>query len=224
MGNEKIYIEKLDSISGEIKIINRGLKITEDTLFLANTVKKFFLSQKFGDKKNMLEIGAGQGIISILLSQIDMISNISAVEIQREIYCYLEENVSCNKLGNKILPINKDIKDVEGSYDIIISNPPYNKLNSGKLPINKSELISKYEEKLTLEELIYNIKRLLKNYGIFFIVIPNKRLNDVFNYIYKNKLNIITLEIKKFKNVDIVVIIGKKGGKYKSGINLFLNI
>ena len=71
-----------------------------------------------------------------------------------------------------------------------------------------------------MEELVGNIKRLLKNHGYFFIVIPNSRLNDIFNYIYLNKLNIISMNIKKYKKLDLVVIIGKKGGKYKSGIEL----
>ena len=60
----------------------------------------------------------------------------------------------------------------------------------------------------------------MENYGYFFIVIPNNRLNDIFNYIYLNKLSIISMNVKKYKKMDLIVIIGKKGGKYKSGIEL----
>ena len=38
--------------------------------------------------------------------------------------------------------------------------------------------------------------------------------------IYLNKLSVISMNIKKYKKMDLIVIIGKKGGKYKSGIEL----
>ena len=85
---------------------------------------------------------------------------------------------------------------------------------------NKIERISKYEVLLTLEELILEIRRLLKNYGEFFIVVPNSRLNDVFRYIYENKINILSIKINKYKKVDLVVVHGKKGGKINSVIEI----
>lgn len=220
MGNLENYIEKLDSIDMNIKIENKGLKITEDPLLLVDTVRKFLNKIKISGYKNMLEIGTGQGIVSILLSNIENINKIYAVEIQKELYEILKDNIIENRLTEKIIPINEDIKNIKGEYDFIISNPPYYKLNEGKLPADEMELISKYEIKLTLEELVGNIKRLLKNHGYFFIVIPNNRLNDIFNYIYLNKLSVISMNIKKYKKLDLIVIIGKKGGKYKSGIEL----
>ena len=220
MENLENYIEKLDSIDMNIKIENKGLKITEDPLLLVDTVRKFLNKVKISGHKNMLEIGTGQGIVSILLSNIESINKIYAVEIQKELYEILKDNITENRLNEKIIPINENIKNIKGEYDFIISNPPYYKLNEGKLPADEMELISKYEIKLTLEELVGNIKRLIKNHGYFFIVIPNNRLNDIFNYIYLNKLSIISMNVKKYKKMDLIVIIGKKGGKYKSGIEL----
>ena len=107
-------------------------------------------------------------------------------------------------------------------YDFIFSNPPYKKTNSGKMPEDKSEKISKYEILLTLEELFQEIKRLLKNYGEFFVIVPNDRLNDVFKNIYVNKMNILTIDINKYKKMDLVVVHGKKGGKSNSKIMISL--
>ena len=66
---------------------------------------------------------------------------------------------------------------------------------------------------MTLEELFSEIKRLLKNYGEFFVIVPNDRLNEVFSYVYANKMNILEIEINKYKNRDLVILHGKKGGK-----------
>ena len=127
------YIEKLESVNKEIVIENEGLKITNDALLLAKFIKKVFLKKRENGKK-VLEIGAGQGIISILLSNLENISQIDAVEIQEKIFGYLEKNIKNNELTDKIVPIFSDVKEIEGEYDYVFSNPPYMKINSGKMP------------------------------------------------------------------------------------------
>ncbi|WP_299266780.1 methyltransferase [uncultured Leptotrichia sp.] len=216
------YIENLESVEKKMIVEEKGLKITEDAILLSEFMKKYFSRKRKNLKgeKSFLEIGAGQGIISLLLSELDIISKIFAVEIQEEVFATLKKNIEINDLNGKIIPINKNIKNVNGEYDFIFSNPPYKKTGSGKMPENEMERISKYEILLTLEELILEIRRLLKNYGEFFVVVPNSRLNDVFRCIYENRLNILSIKVNKYKKMDLVVIHGKKGGKVNSGIEI----
>jgi len=216
------YIENLESVEKKMIVEEKGLKITEDAILLSEFMKKYFSRKRKNLKgeKSFLEIGAGQGIISLLLSELDIISKIFAVEIQEEVFATLKKNIEINDLNGKIIPINKNIKNVNGEYDFIFSNPPYKKTGSGKMPENEMERISKYEILLTLEELILEIRRLLKNYGEFFVVVPNSRLNDVFRCIYENRLNILSIKVNKYKKVDLVVVHGKKGGKVNSGIEI----
>ena len=216
------YIENLESVEKKMIVEEKGLKITEDAILLSEFMKKYFSRKRKNLKgeKSFLEIGAGQGIISLLLSELDIISKIFAVEIQEEVFAALKKNIEINDLNGKIIPINKDIKNVNGEYDFIFSNPPYKKTSSGKMPENEMERISKYEILLTLEELILEIRRLLKNYGEFFVVVPNSRLNDVFRCIYENRLNILSIKVNKYKKMDLVVIHGKKGGKVNSRIEI----
>ena len=216
------YIENLESVGKKMIVEEKGLKITEDAILLSEFIKEYFSRKRKNLKgeKSFLEIGAGQGIISLLLSELDIISKIFAVEIQKEVFSTLKKNIEINDLNEKIIPINKNIKSINGEYDFIFSNPPYKKINSGKMPKNKTEQISKYEILLTLEEIILEIRRLLKNYGEFFLVVPNSRLNDVFRYIYENRLNILSVKVNKYKKIDLVVVHGKKGGKINSEIEI----
>jgi len=216
------YIENLESINKKMIIDENGLKITQDAILLSEFIKKYFNTKyKNKEKKTILEIGAGQGIITLLLSKIEIFEKIFAVEIQKDIFEILKKNIKINNLEEKITSINEDIKTIKGEYDFIFSNPPYKKINSGKLPENEAEQISKYEILLTLEELFYEIKRLLKNYGEFFVIVPDDRLNDVFRYIYANNMNILSIEINKYKKLNLVIVHGKKGGKRNSGINIY---
>ncbi len=216
------YIENLESVEKKMIVEEKGLKITEDAILLSEFMKKYFSrkGKNLKGEKSFLEIGAGQGIISLLLSELDIISKIFAVEIQEEVFAALKKNIEINDLNGKIIPINKNIKNVNGEYDFIFSNPPYKKTSSGKMPENEMERISKYEILLTLDELILEIRRLLKNYGEFFVVVPNSRLNDVFRCIYENRLNVLSVKVNKYKKVDLVVVHGKKGGKVNSGIEI----
>ena len=218
------YIENLESVNKKMVVEEKGLKITDDAILLSKFIKGYFDTnyKNAREKKTFLEIGAGQGVISLLLSETAIVLKIFAVEIQEEIFKILKKNVEINKLNDKIIPINKDIKSVEGEYDFIFSNPPYKKINSGKMPRNEAERVSKYEVLLTLEELILEIKRLLKNHGEFFVIVPNDRLNDVFKNIYVNKMNILSIDINKYKKMDLVVVHGKKGGKSNSKIMISL--
>ena len=207
------YIEYLESVNKKMIVKEKGLKITQDAILLSEFIKKYFEAnyKNIKVKKKFLEVGAGQGIISLLLSEMNAVSKIFAVEIQEEIFKILKKNVEINSLNEKI---------IQKEYDFIFSNPPYKKTNSGKMPEDKSEKISKYEILLTLEELFQEIKKLLKNYGEFFVIFPNNRLNDVFRYIYKNNMNILTIEVNKYKKTDLVVVHGRKGGKINSGIEI----
>ena len=215
------YIEKLESVKKKMIVDENGLKITQDAILLSKFIKKYFnIKYKNKEKKTILEIGAGQGIITLLLSETEIFEKIFAVEIQKDVFKSLKKNVKINNLEKKITIINKNIKEVKGEYDFIFSNPPYKKVNSGKLPENKIKQISKYEILLRLEELFYEIKRLLKNYGEFFVIVPDDRLNDVFRYIYANNLNILSIEINKYKKLNLIIIHGKKGGKINSEINI----
>ena len=218
------YIENLESVNKKMVVEEKGLKITDDAILLSKFIKGYFDTnyKNAREKKTFLEIGAGQGVISLLLSETAIVLKIFAVEIQEEIFKILKKNVEINKLNDKIIPINKNIKSIEGEYDFIFSNPPYKKINSGKMPRNEAERVSKYEVLLTLEELILEIKRLLKNHGEFFVIVPNDRLNDVFKNIYVNKMNILTMDINKYKKMDLVVVHGKKGGKSNSKIMISL--
>lgn len=216
------YIENLESVNKKMIIDENGLKITQDAILLSEFIKKYFNTKyKNKEKKTILEIGAGQGIMTLLLSKIEIFEKIFAVEIQKDIFEIFKKNIKINNLEEKITSINEDIKTIKGEYDFIFSNPPYKKINSGKLPENEAEQISKYEILLTLEELFYEIKRLLKNYGEFFVIVPDDRLNDVFRYIYANNMNILSIEINKYKKLNLVIVHGKKGGKKNSGINIY---
>ncbi len=208
--NNNEYLEFLESSGQKIIVNNNLFKITNDPLLLAD-----FCRDNIKKSGTLLDIGAGNGILPLLLCNINL-TEISAVEIQKESFSCLERNIALNSLSDKIIPYHTDINDFfpDFEFDYIISNPPYYRKNSGSLSQSKEISIAKFEIKMTLDNLILNIKRLLKNHGIFYIIIIPERLNDILKAIYFQKLNISKLRTVTHNNkIKFILIEGKKGSR-----------
>ena len=68
---------------------------------------------KVTGKSKALELGAGSGVISVLLTGKRKLRHITAVEKQEEMFALLKENVSINNLSDKIEILNADILEIE---------------------------------------------------------------------------------------------------------------
>ena len=208
--NNNEYMEFLESSGQKIIVNNNLFKITNDPLLLAD-----FCRENIKKSGTLLDIGAGNGILPLLLCNANL-TEISAVEIQKNSFDCLEKNIDLNSLSDKIIPYHTDINDFspDFEFDYIISNPPYYRENSGSLSQSEEISIAKFEIKMTLDNLILNIKRLLKNHGTFYIIIIPGRLNDVLKAIYFQKLNISKLRTVIHNNkTKFILIEGKKGSR-----------
>ena len=208
--NNNEYMEFLESSGQKIIVNNNLFKITNDPLLLAD-----FCRENIKKSGTLLDIGAGNGILPLLLCNANL-TEISAVEIQKNSFDCLEKNIDLNSLSDKIIPYHTDINDFfpDFEFDYIISNPPYYRENSGSLSQSEEISIAKFEIKMTLDNLILNIKRLLKNHGTFYIIIIPGRLNDVLKAIYFQRLNISKLRTVIHNNkAKFILIEGKKGSR-----------
>lgn len=180
-------IEKLDE---KFKIIQKvgGYKYGEDTILL------FKLFQASLNKKNikLLDIGTGNGILPILLSDNEFLSELVGIDIQKENIDRANEALQLNKIEKNILFECMDIREYKKSnyFDVIISNPPYMNDNGKKINENEHKAISRHEIKLSLNELISNAKRLLKPVGLLYFIHRTHRLVEIIKALDKNNFSI----------------------------------
>ena len=180
-------IEKLDE---KFKIIQKvgGYKYGEDTVLL------FKLFQASLNKKNikLLDIGTGNGILPILLSDNEFLSELVGIDIQKENIDRANQALQLNKIEKNILFECMDIREYRKSnyFDIIISNPPYMNDNGKKINENEHKAISRHEIKLSLNELISNAKRLLKPVGLLYFIHRTHRLVEIIKALDKNNFSI----------------------------------
>ena len=180
-------IEKLDE---KFKIIQKvgGYKYGEDTILL------FKLFQASLNKKNikLLDIGTGNGILPILLSDNEFLSELVGIDIQKENIDRANKALQLNKIEKNIQFECMDIREYKKSnyFDVIISNPPYMNDNGKKINENEHKAISRHEIKLSLNELISNAKRLLKPIGLLYFIHRTHRLVEIIKALDKNNFSI----------------------------------
>ena len=220
----------------------KGLKIIQnknwfcfgmDSIILANFAKE----ENKGSK--ILDLGTGTGIIAILLSKKIEKSRITAIEIQKDVAEMAQRSIKLNDLEESIEIINEDIKKIgQAKYDIVITNPPYKKKNTGLINNNEKQFISRHETTATLQDFIKISYKMLKDKGDLYIVHRPDRLVDLIEILRQNKLepkkikfvypniekepNIVlvkaTKNAKPFLKIEKPLYIYNKDGKYTKEI------
>ena len=184
------------------------------------SIDAVILSLFFPERKNkkILEIGTGNGIIPIILLGKNKIDTITCVEIQEKVSQLAIENIKLNGFEKNVRVENCDIKNFKegNSYDVIISNPPYMKVDGKKINLEESKSIARHEVCLTLEEFIISAKRLLKPRGEIYIVHQTSRLQDILLLFEKNNFFPEKIQFayhKKNTKSNLVLIKALKGKK-----------
>lgn len=232
--------ERIDDLEYEnLKIIQNSewFCFGIDSVLLSDFAKNIKLNSI------VLDIGTGTGIIPILLSKKSKAKKFYAVEIQKDVAEMASRSFLLNKLEQKIEIINDNIKNINkyienNLIDVIVTNPPYKKIETGILNENKQKLISRHEVECNLEDIIKISSKLLKSKGEFYMVHRTDRLAEIIlklrqynlepkiiRFIYSNinKESKMVL-IKAVKNgneyikVEKPLIIYKENGEYTNEI------
>ncbi len=182
--------ERIDDLEFKnLKIIQNknGFCFGMDSVLLSDFAKEIKPESK------VLDMGTGTGILGILLCGKTNNTQIVGVEIQEEVAKMAQKSVELNNLQNRFKVICEDIKDLkqryeEGSFDAIVTNPPYKKQGTGGTNENHIKLISRHEIAANLEDFISVASYLLKDKGSIYMVHRPERLADVLINMNKYKL------------------------------------
>jgi len=123
--------------------------------------------------KNILEVGTGSGIISLMLAQRTASDiKLEALEIEKEDAEQAQENVLRSPWPDKITVHHQSFQEFSPhtTFDLIISNPPY--FINSQLPPSAKRSVARHANTLTYPELISNAKKMLTPSGRLVVVLP----------------------------------------------------
>ena len=228
--------ERIDDLQLKgLKVIQdkNGFCFGMDSVLLSDFAKNIRANTKVAD------LGAGTGILPILLSAKTKAQKIIGIEIQEEVANMANRSIELNNLQNKIEIVCENIKNLKdiyetNSFDAIVTNPPYKTKGTGGINEVEAKLISRHEITADLEDFISISSYLLKDQSSIYMVHRPERLVDILSLLRKYKLepkelklvqpscdkapNLVlikaTKNAKPFLKIDKPLYIYNSGGTY----------
>ncbi len=174
------------------KNILKELDLTEEKNSLRVGTDAVLLAAFVGDNKKFcaLELGAGTGIISLLLCSRGAFSRIDSIELQPKMAEICRKNVENNRLSDKMFVCESDINNIKGSdfsgVKAVFANPPYMKVGCGKESPYALREASRHEIFGGINDFTRAAARVLKTGGKYYTVYRPDRLESLFSALRDN--------------------------------------
>jgi tRNA1Val (adenine37-N6)-methyltransferase len=189
---------------------NNPLKVGTDSMLLGAFIDPT-------DAKTALDIGAGTGVLSLMVLQKNPKIELDAVEIHSDAADECSLNFANSPWGNVAKVHAQDFLEFHPAkkYDLIFSNPPFylDGLKSGDKDLDQAKHISRE----MYEKFICKTSELLHEDGRFYVIVPYTQFDYLSHVAQENRLFLhqrITIHATKEKlNSRVVLMFCKKKGE-----------
>ncbi len=227
-----------------------GLQIIQNPEKFKFTIDAFLLTGFInpGSKDRLMDLGAGGGVLSLLIAGTKKIESICGLEIQPELADMARRSVALNGLETKVQILNGDLRNLPAelklnSFDYVITNPPYYPAGKGVISENQALAMAKFEIGCKLEEVVIAAKRLVKGNGRVVLIYPSERFTELNVTLERHNLipkricfihpkpgansNLILIESRPSagREVEILspIIVSTQNGEYSEQMNRIFN-
>lgn len=137
------------------------------------------------DARTIVDLGAGSGIIGLLLARKYPKAGVLLVELQEQLFRLASKSIRYNGLEERVRAVNADIRGIRrslepSSADLVVSNPPYRSTGTGRLSQGDEKAIARHELSVRLEDVVDAAAFVLKGKGRFAMIYLPERLIEVF--------------------------------------------
>ena len=155
---------------------------------------------------SVLDIGAGTGILSLMLAQRTNAKQIDAIEIDDDAFEQCVENFESSPWSDRLYcyhaGLDEFMDEPEDQYDIIISNPPF--YSEDYKSDNQQRDLARFQDALSFEDLIEAASMLLCENGIFSVIIPYKEESKFIGF--AKECNLFPFKITRVKGTPTTEI------------------
>jgi tRNA1Val (adenine37-N6)-methyltransferase len=172
-----------ESINGlfrnKVRIIQslRGYRVCEDAVILT-----WFSRPR--PLELILDAGTGSGAIAFGLAVKEPSAVLVGLEIQPGLADRARRGVGLNQLESRVSIVRGDLRDADlffklGSFDMVVSNPPYHQAGTGRINIQHEKALARHQIMMPLEALFRVAVRLLKPRGRVSLIYPASGLDQI---------------------------------------------
>ena len=112
-------------IDGKLRLYQSraGYRFSLDALLLAH-----FVTVKRCDR--IVDLGAGNGPIALLLSHLHPSASLTGLEVQAEMAARAKRSVALNRLDDRVEIVSGDLREIgsiftASAFHVVVSNPPF---------------------------------------------------------------------------------------------------
>jgi tRNA1Val (adenine37-N6)-methyltransferase len=172
-------------------------------------------------RERVLDLGAGCGIIALLLAHRWPTLRLWGIELQAELARLAEQNVRRNSLDDRCTIFHGDAREFqslfkERHFQRIVSNPPFRAPRAGRIALQPGRALARQELALTLDDLASAAAFFLGHGGILdFIHLP-ERLPEIFQVLSRKGLEPKRLRlVHSFPDSapEMALISARRGGR-----------
>lgn len=171
--------ERLDRINDNLSLLQKrdGLTFGTDAYLLAAYLRPMH-------RARAADLGCGTGIISLLAQARGKFAHVTAIEIQPAFAELSARNVRLNDLDERIDVLCADVTALRpaqmgGELDVVFSNPPYMRTDSGRRNAADEKYIARHEVCGGIADFCAAAGRLLRHGGLFYVVWRPDRLSEL---------------------------------------------
>ncbi|GAA4963082.1 tRNA1(Val) (adenine(37)-N6)-methyltransferase [Algibacter aquimarinus] len=172
----------------------KQFKIKQDRCAMKIGTDSVLISTWTNIKNNpfsILDIGAGTGIISLILAQRSNAQLIDGIEIEDKAYEQCVDNFEQSLWSDRLFCYHTSLEEfaneIEDKYDLIICNPPFYSENFKTESIQRD--LARFQDAMPFEHLVESVSKLLTTEGIFSVIIPFKEELSFIDLASKYNLN-----------------------------------
>lgn len=162
-----------------------GLRLIQDTSLFCFSMDAVLLADfaRIPAGARVVDLGAGNGILEVLLSSRQPDAWYQALEIQKPLYELLERNIHLNELEHKCRTVLGDIRSAPEYFgtgnDVCICNPPFEKPADGEPRRAATHIAARKEVLISFREICRAARRCLRWKGRFCLVHRAHRLAEI---------------------------------------------
>ncbi|MCC6684858.1 MAG: methyltransferase [Bacteroidia bacterium] len=158
--------------------------------------------QEDTEPENVLDIGAGTGLLALMMAQKFNQAQIMAVEIDADAAAQARDNFNRSPWHTRLMISHQSFQqfyaEPEAEFNLIVCNPPYfkeanrSKGNNAQHPDNQ-RANARFADYLPFDELLQGVNQLLTDEGSFYIVLPVQEANQFTSLAAAAGLHLTTL-------------------------------
>ncbi len=180
--------KKVDNAFPTLSQPKKGYRYGIDSFLLARFAR-------FRPEETVCDLGAGVGILGLLALSRSQVKQVVALEVQEDLARLALENARILGISERFEVLHANWREARRllkpkRFHVVISNPPYRRAKTGKVPPEGSKAIAKHEILGSLPDLVAAGLHLMRPSGRFLLMYPPLRLEELILELQRHRLKV----------------------------------